>query len=126
MTTDIYESGEDYLETILIISQTKENVRAIDIAHYLNFSKPSVSRALSKLKDQGYIENRSNIITLTPEGREIAEKIYERHILFTKFLSYIGVDPTQAAKDACRMEHTMSEETFSKLKAYITTVITEE
>ena len=113
----IQESGEMYLETILILSQTKEKVRAIDIAEYMNFSKPSVSRGLSLLKDEGYISvDESNQITLLEAGSELAEKIYERHIILTKMFTSLGVDEKVASDDACKIEHVISDETFNALK----------
>lgn len=126
MKQEIYESGEDYLETILMISKEKDSVRAIDIAHHLNFSKPSVSRALVKLKEQGHIEIEKNLITLTPSGLDIATKIYERHLVFTDFLKHIGVSEEAAKNDACKLEHAISSETFEKLKVYIDSVLKKE
>ena len=113
----IQESGEMYLETILILSKTKEKVRAIDIAEYMNFSKPSVSRGLSLLKDEGYIYvDESNQITLTKNGSSHAEKIYERHVILTKMFTSLGVDEKVASDDACKIEHVISDETFNALK----------
>ena len=106
------ESGEMYLETILILSRTKGQVRSIDIVDYMSFSKPSVSRAVGLLKSGGYI-------TLTDAGREVAEKIYERHTTLTELLTRLGVDPDVAAEDACRMEHTISDESFEALKRHM-------
>ena len=114
------ESGEMYLENILILSQKLENVRAIDIADRMNFSKPSVSRAVSILKGEKYINVDPNgYITLTKKGRGIAEKIYERHIVLTKLLESLGVSPETAADDACRIEHDISDETFEAIKKHI-------
>ena len=105
------ESGEMYLETILILSRTKGQVRSIDIVDYMSFSKPSVSRAVGLLKSGGYIlVDPEGYITLTDAGREVAEKIYERHTTLTELLTRLGVDPDVAAEDACRMEHTISDE----------------
>ena len=113
------ESGEMYLETILILSRTKGQVRSIDIVDYMSFSKPSVSRAVGLLKSGGYIlVDPDGYITLTDAGREVAEKIYERHTTLTELLTRLGVDPDVAAKDACKVEHDLSEETYSKMIAF--------
>ena len=114
------ESGEMYLETILILSRTKGQVRSIDIVDYMSFSKPSVSRAVGLLKSDGYIlVDPEGYITLTDAGREVAEKIYERHTTLTELLTRLGVDPDVAAEDACRMEHTISDESFEALKRHM-------
>ena len=111
------ESQEDYLEKILQISQVKENVHAIDIAREMCFSKPSVSVAMAKLKDEGYIEiNEKGEISLTMSGREIAEKTLEKHTILTKMLEFLGVSKEIAAEDACRMEHDISDETWKAIK----------
>lgn len=116
----LYESGEDYLEAILILRQEKGNVRSIDVAQQLGFSKPSVSRAMSILRTNGYIEmEKSGAITLTPEGEKVASTIYERHRLLTSWLITLGVTPEVAAKDACRIEHDLSEETFACIKRHV-------
>lgn len=116
----IQESAENYLEAILIIQEKKGIVRSIDIAHHLNFSKPSVSRAMSLLRENGYVAmDRDGLLTLTDAGMEIASRIYERHRLLTEWLTVLGVDPEVAAVDACRIEHDISEETFAKLKEHI-------
>lgn len=116
----IKESAENYLETILLLSNIKSNVRSIDIANELNFSKPSVSIAMKSLKEKEYIIiNQNGAITLTPKGLEIAKKIYEKHTLISQCLIKIGVDSKIAAEDACRIEHVISEQTFEKLKEYI-------
>lgn len=113
----IQESGENYLEAILILKEKNGYVRSIDIAHMLGFSKPSVSRAMSILKKDGYIEiDGLNQILLTESGRKVAETIYERHQVITKFLMSIGVDEETAAKDACRIEHVISPISFEKIK----------
>lgn len=115
----LLESGEDYLEAILMLSKNQKEVRAIDVANELNFSKPSVSIALKKLKEGGYIEiDSKNLLTLTESGLEVASKIYERHILLTTILEKLGVDSGTAAKDACRLEHDMTPQTFSAIKKY--------
>ena len=114
------ESGEMYLETILILSRTKGQVRSIDIVDYMSFSKPSVSRAVGLLKSGGYIlVDPEGYITLTDAGREVAEKIDERHTTLTELLTRLGVDPDVAAEDACRMEHTISDESFEALKRHM-------
>ena len=113
------ESQEDYLEKILQISQKKETVHAIDIAREMSFSKPSVSVAMNKLKEQGYIEiNDKGDISLTPSGLAIAEKTLEKHIILTKMLLYLGVDEKTAMEDACRMEHDISDKTWEAIKKY--------
>ena len=115
------QSGEDYLETILILSQ-KGEVRSIDIANEMNVSKPSVCRAVGILKNGGFIEvDKNGYITFTDEGKETAEKIYERHTVLTDWLVGIGVDEDTAAKDACQLEHSFSSESFEKLKNHIRT-----
>lgn len=114
----IQESGEMYLETILILSR-RGNVRSIDISEYMGYSKPSVSRAMRVLKDGGYIDmDKDSFITLTDSGREIAEKIYERHTVLSQMLVHLGVSPNVAAEDACKMEHNISDESFEALKRH--------
>ena len=113
------ESQEDYLEKILQISKEKDNVHAIDIARGLSFSKPSVSVAMNKLKEQGYIEiNDKGEITLTPSGLAIAEKTLEKHTILTEMLVYLGVDEETAREDACKMEHDISDETWEAIKGH--------
>ena len=115
----IYESAEDYLEAILVLKKEKGAVRSIDIAHHLNYSKPSVSRAMSLFRRNGYIVmDQEGWITLTETGLAIAERIYERHRCLTDWLIALGVSPDVAAKDACRIEHDISEETFQKFKEH--------
>lgn len=114
------ESGEMYLEAILILSRQKGQVRSIDIAEYMSFSKPSVSRAVGLLRSGGYIAVESDgYITLTEAGLEVAEKIYERHTILTECLTRLGVSPETAAEDACRMEHTISDESFEAIKRHM-------
>ncbi len=114
------ESTEDYLETILILSDKLPEVRSIDIANEMSFSKPSVSVAMKNLKEKEYIDiSPEGYITLTDSGQELAEDIYERHRLFTDWLVSMGVDPDVAAEDACRMEHDISQESFSAIKSHI-------
>ena len=113
----IQESGENYLETILILQKRNGIARSVDIANELNFSRASVSRAMSLLKTSGYIEiGNINQIILTEKGQEIAEKVYEKHCTLKDFLITIGVDNDIAAEDACKMEHIISEQTFNCLK----------
>lgn len=113
------ESGEMYLESILMLSKKNNTVRSIDVAEYMGFSKPSVSRAMSSLKEQRYIIiDNEGYIALTEKGRAIAETMYERHILLTDFLVRLGVDEDTAAADACRIEHDISEETFDAIKKH--------
>lgn len=115
----IHESAENYLETILILQKQIPQVRSIDIANELEFSKPSVSIAMKNLREQGCITvDAGGIITLTETGKKIAETIYERHQLFTKLLVSLGVDEKIAAQDACRIEHVVSPETFEAIKAH--------
>lgn len=116
----IQESSEDYLEAILILKQEKGAVRSIDVARYLGFTKPSVSRAMSLLRQNGYVvmEPDGSLI-LTEAGLAIAGPIYERHRMLTKWLMALGVSPETAARDACRMEHSVSDETFAKMKEHI-------
>ena len=117
---NIYESAEDYLERILILQERNKEVRSIDIAHDMGFSKPSISVAMKKLKEAGLINiDKSGFITLTKEGHVIADKVYERHCVLMKVLVNIGVDPEQAEKDACKVEHVISEETFEAIKNHI-------
>lgn len=116
----LFESGEDYLEEILILENENGQVRSIDIANAKGFSKPSVSVAMKKLKEAGYIVVDDNgLITLTEEGRKVATHIYERHIILTDFFVSLGVDREIAAKDACKVEHDLSEETFQAIKNVI-------
>ena len=118
----IHESAENYLEAILMVKEEKGAVRSIDIVRHMDFSKPSVSRAMSLLRENGYITmDREGYIELTPSGYEIASRIYERHRLLTQWLIRLGVSPQVAADDACRLEHDMSAETFQKLKDHIHT-----
>ncbi|MBQ7641678.1 MAG: metal-dependent transcriptional regulator [Acholeplasmatales bacterium] len=115
----VLESGENYLEAILMLSKEKDGVHAIDIVNDLGFSKPSVSIMLKKLKDEGYIEIDNNQhIHLLPEGLKIAEKILERHETLTEILTYLGVDPEIAEDDACKIEHDLSDVTFAQIKKY--------
>ena len=115
----ILESAENYLETILILHKRNGSVRSIDIVNELDYTKPSVSIAMKNLRENGFIEmDRAGYITLCPSGREIAEKIYERHTLLSKWLISLGVSPATAAEDACRIEHILSTETFDAIKKH--------
>ncbi len=113
------ESGEMYLESIYVLSCEKSSVRSTDVAEYMGFSKPSVSRAVGLLKKQGYIEVDANgFITPTHAGQELAEKIFERHMVLSGILMSLGVDSEIAAEDACRIEHVISDSTFDAIKAH--------
>ena len=115
----IKESGENYLEAILVLKNKKGNVRSIDIAHELMVSKPSVSVAMKHFRENGYIEVSSDgSISLTEKGQKVASRVYERHQIITKALMSIGVDEITAIEDACKIEHDISENTFEKLKEY--------
>lgn len=116
----LQESGEMYLETIFILSGKLHTVRSLDIAEYMGFSKPSVSRAVGLLKQGEYITvDRDGFIKLTDSGREIAEKIYERHTLLSQFLIHLGVNEKTAAEDACKIEHDISDESFEAMKRHV-------
>ena len=113
----IQESGEMYLENILVLSQKQEKVRAIDIVNLTGYSKPSISRALSLLREEGMVTvGEDGAIRLTEIGQQVARKIYERHRLLTEFFVSIGVQRETASVDACRIEHVISDETFEKMK----------
>ena len=115
----IYESAENYLESILVLRSRMGFVRSIDVAGELNVSKPSVSIAMKKLRESGYIEmDGDGHITLLPEGEAIAQRIYERHQLLTAFFIKLGVSEETAAADACKVEHDLSDETFQKMKEH--------
>ncbi|NLK40261.1 MAG: metal-dependent transcriptional regulator [Clostridiales bacterium] len=117
----IYESAENYLETILILSKKNDRVRSIDIVNKLEYTKPSVSVAMKNLRKNGYIDmDRDGYITLTDKGRAIADAMFERHILFTNWLIELGVDEKTAAEDACRIEHVLSTDSFEAIKKHIT------
>ncbi len=113
----IQESAENYLETILMLQKRQGGVRSIDIATELGFSKPSVSVAMKNLRENGYIQvDRDGFISLCDTGREIAERIYERHTLLSRWLTSLGVDEKTAVEDACRIEHVISAESFAAIK----------
>ena len=116
----LQESGEMYLETIYVLSQKSNAVRAIDIGDYMGYSKPSVSRALGLLKDEGLIrKDKDSFIKLTQAGEILAKRIYERHTVLTKLLVGLGVDEETATEDACRVEHYISDKTFDAIKAHM-------
>ena len=124
---EIRKSAEDYLETMLIMKERHGYIRSIDIAEHLGVTKPSVSYATKRLRENGYITmNRDGMITLTESGMEIAEKIYERHTIMTKLLVKMGVSEETAAADACRLEHAVSDESFRAIKAYASQVLEEK
>ncbi len=115
----VHESAENYLETILVLGHRNGNVRSIDIANELDFSKPSVSVAMKNLRNQGHIVvDGDGYITLTESGKQIAETIYERHTLISEWLIRLGVPEKIAVEDACRMEHVISAESFAAIKAH--------
>jgi len=114
---NIYESAEDYLEAILMLRERKGVVRSIDVVNEKGVSKPSVSVAMKKLRENGYIlVDKEGFIALLPEGERVAQRIYERHRLLTDFFVHLGVSPEVAAADACKVEHDLSDETFQKIK----------
>ena len=116
----LQESGQMYLETIYVLSKTVNGVHSIDISEHMGYSKPSVSRAVNLLKSGGYITiDEENHITLTETGLEIAEKIYNRHVVLSKMLMALGVPEDIAAEDACRMEHTISDESFEAIRRHV-------
>ena len=113
----IHASGEDYLEAVLILQKKQGMVRSIDLARYMGFSKPSISHAVGVLRDGGFLTmDEDGFLHLTDIGREVAEKIYERHQFFTEQLVAAGVDQETAEQDACRIEHAISDTSFRKLK----------
>lgn len=112
----LHASGEDYLEAVLIIERKKGAARSIDIAEWLGVTKPSVSRAVSLLKKGGFISVSNNHLYLTDTGRAVAEKIYERHCYFKQRLIDAGVEEKTAEEEACRLEHSLSEDSFNKIK----------
>ncbi len=113
-------SGEMYLETIYVLSRERGEVHSVDISEHMGYSKPSVSRAIGLLKKGGYVEMAENgALTLTPEGQEVASKIFERHTVLSAFLTYLGVDAETAAADACKMEHDISDASLEAIKAFV-------
>ena len=118
----MHESAEMYLETIYTLSLNSTSVRSIDVAETLNYSRPSVSRAVGLLKKEGYLlMDEEGFLTLTEEGRALAERIYERHTVLTAALEALGVDKETAAEDACKIEHDISDRTFEAIKAHMKT-----
>ena len=116
----LQESGEMYLETIYVLSQKYKDVRAIDVGEYMGYSKPSVSRAVGLLKSGGYlVADELGHLSLTDAGTEVAEKIYERHTMLTRYLKMLGVNAETAAEDACKMEHIISDESFNAIKKHV-------
>ena len=116
----LQESGEMYLETIYVLNQSRGAVRSIDVAEHMGYSKPSVSRAVGLLKKGGYVvTDKEGLLSLTPEGIRVAEKIFERHTILSKFLIGMGVDAQVAAEDACKIEHVISDDTFRAIKRTI-------
>ena len=114
---NLQESGEMYLESILVLSENTPNVRSIDVCEYMGFSKPSVSRAINLLKSGGYVNmDKDGYLTLTDEGMAVARKIYDRHRLLTRFLVSLGVSEEVASADACKIEHHISDESFKAIK----------
>lgn len=116
----LQESGEMYLESIYVLSKAQGTVRSIDISEYMGYSKPSVSRAVNLLKNGGYIVmDKDNLITLTDSGLEIAKKIFDRHTLLANLLIRLGVSEKTAAEDACKLEHSISDESFGAIRRYM-------
>lgn len=123
----IHQSAEDYLECILKLSKQRPVVRSIDIANDMNYSKPSISVAMKNLRLNGYINvDESGFITLTDSGMEIASNIYDRHLILKKWLEFLGISPETAEQDACKIEHTLSKETYTALRKHIIEEIGEE
>ena len=116
---EIHESGEDYLETILMLENRMGYVRSVDIATEMGYAKPTISIAMRRLRESGYIDvDQRRDIHLTATGREVAERIYERHVTLTRILESLGVDPATADHEACKIEHDISADTFSRIRAY--------
>lgn len=117
---NLHESGEDYLEAVLKLREAKGQVRSIDVAGELGVTKPSVSVAMKKLREAGHIAmDESGLLSLTPQGEEVAQRIYERHRILTQLLMGLGVDEATAAQEACKIEHHISDDTFQKMKAHL-------
>ena len=120
----LQESGQMYLETILVLSRRLPAVRSIDIVEHMGYSKPSVSRAMSLLKSGGFIRmDEDGYITLTEDGQQVAETIFERHTVLTRALILLGVDPDTAAEDACKMEHAISDQSVTAIKKYLDSLV---
>ena len=123
----IHQSAEDYLECILKLSKQRPVLRSIDIANDMNYSKPSISVAMKNLRLNGYISvDESGFITLTDSGMEIASNIYDRHLILKKWLEFLGISPETAEQDACKIEHTLSKETYTALRKHIIEEMGEE
>ena len=123
----IHQSAEDYLECILKLSKQRPVVRSIDIANDMNYSKPSIRVAMKNLRLNGYISvDESGFITLTDSGMEIASNIYDRHLILKKWLEFLGISPETAEQDACKIEHTLSKETYTALRKHIIEEMGEE
>lgn len=119
----IHESGEMYLETIHVLLKKNGQVRSIDISEHMGYSKPSVSRGVGLLKNGGYIQvDKDGLITLTEAGKALAQKIYDRHTVFSQLLVMLGVDPKTAAEDACKLEHAISDESFEAIRRHVENV----
>ena len=117
---NLQESGEMYLETILLLTEKRPHVRSIDVVEYMGFSKPSVSRAIGLLRSGGYVNmDKDGYLTLTEAGAEVAQKVYERHKLISGFLQALGVSEKTASEDACKIEHHISDESFEAIKKYV-------
>ena len=117
---NLQESGQMYLETIFILSREQRGVRSIDVVEYMGFSKPSVSRAIGLLKRGGYVSvDKDGYLALTPDGEEVARKMYERHQLLSNFLVALDVSEEAANTDACKIEHHISDESFDAIKKYV-------
>lgn len=124
---EIHESGEDYLETILMLENRMGYVRAIDIATEMGYSKPTISIAMRRLRENGFIDvDERRDIHLTEAGREVAECMYERHVLLTEILKSLGVDSETAMREACKIEHDISTDTFSRIKSYYEAHLSED
>lgn len=116
----LHESAEMYLETIYLLTQKSNSVRSIDVAEYMGYSKPSISRAIGLLKQGGYLTvDEDGFLSLTQEGRNVAEKIFERHTVLSRFLMTLGVDEATAAEDACKIEHVISDISLAAIKRYL-------
>ena len=116
----LHESAEMYLETIYILSKKRKNVRSIDVAEHMGYSKPSVSRAVGLLKQGGYVvTDKDGFLTLTPDGMRMAEKIFERHTVLSRLLISMGVSEETAAEDACKIEHVISDESLNAIKHFL-------
>ena len=119
----IHESGEMYLETIHVLLKKNGQVRSVDISEHMGYSKPSVSRGVGLLKNGGYIQvDKDGLITLTEAGKALAQKIYDRHTVFSQLLVMLGVDPKTAAEDACKLEHAISDESFEAIRRHVENV----